>query len=84
MTPLEPLRQPSGKIVYAWAMRGDLDPEKVRSNLFSMEWPPKSRKQRDFPEIDRGAWFPLDAARGKILKGQAGFIDQLERIRGEG
>jgi predicted NUDIX family NTP pyrophosphohydrolase len=78
--PLEPLRQPGGKIVHAWAVRsGDFDPATLRSNTFTLEWPPKSGKQVTFPEIDRAAWFTLDAARRKILKGQAGFLDQLER-----
>jgi predicted NUDIX family NTP pyrophosphohydrolase len=76
--PLEPLRQPSGKVVYAWAMQLDLDPAGLKSNTFSTEWPPKSGRQREFPEVDRAAWFAIDTARHKILKGQAGFLDQLE------
>jgi predicted NUDIX family NTP pyrophosphohydrolase len=75
--PLRPLRQPSGKLVYAWAMRGDADPSRLRSNTFSLEWPPQSGRRREFPEADRAAWFTVDAARQKILKGQAGFLDQL-------
>lgn len=78
--PLDPLRQPGGKIVHAWAIRsGEFDPERLRSNTFTLEWPPKSGKQQTFPEVDRAAWFPLDVARRKILAGQAGFLDQLER-----
>jgi predicted NUDIX family NTP pyrophosphohydrolase len=69
--PLEPLRQPGGKIVHAWAVRGDLDPAAVRGNTFNLG-------SSVFPEIDRAGWFPLAAARRKILKGQAGFLDQLE------
>jgi len=78
--PLADLRQPGGKLVKAWAMEGDCDPAKLRSNLFSMEWPPKSGRRQEFPEVDRGDWFSLKAARGKILKGQAGFLDQLASV----
>jgi predicted NUDIX family NTP pyrophosphohydrolase len=76
---LAPLRQPGGKIVNAWAVRRDLDAAAARSNTFLMEWPPGSGRQREFPEADRAAWFPLSMARRKILKGQAAFLDQLER-----
>jgi predicted NUDIX family NTP pyrophosphohydrolase len=75
--PLEPLKQPSGKLVFAWALRSDFDPSMLKSNTFSMEWPPKSGNQQEFPEVDRVAWFELEAARLKILKGQAPFLDQL-------
>jgi predicted NUDIX family NTP pyrophosphohydrolase len=81
--PLEPLRQPSGKLIYAWAMQHDLDPARVRSNTFSMEWPPKSGRYQEFPEVDRAAWFSVEEARGKILKGQAVFLAQLqEKLEG--
>jgi len=73
-------RQPGGKIVRAWALAGDLDPTRIRSNSFSLEWPPKSGKMREFPEVDRAEWFSIDAAREKILKGQAGFLDQLAAL----
>lgn len=76
--PLGPLRQSGGKLVYAFAMRGDFDPNSLKSNTFSMEWPPKSGKQQIFPEVDRAAWFPLEIALRKILKGQAGFLTELE------
>jgi predicted NUDIX family NTP pyrophosphohydrolase len=76
--PLASLRQPSGKVICAWAMRRDLDPAGLKSNTFSMEWPPKSGRQQEFPEIDRAAWFPIETARYKLLKGQVGFLDQLE------
>jgi predicted NUDIX family NTP pyrophosphohydrolase len=79
LIPLEPLRQPSGKLVFAWAIRSDFDPSRLKSNMFSMEWPPKSGKQQEFPEVDRAAWFEVEAARLKILRGQAPFIDQLLR-----
>jgi predicted NUDIX family NTP pyrophosphohydrolase len=75
--PLEPLRQPSGKVLYAWAMRGDFEPAMLKSNTFSMEWPPKSGRQQDFPEVDRAAWFPMEDAERKILKGQAPLLRQL-------
>jgi predicted NUDIX family NTP pyrophosphohydrolase len=77
--PLKPLKQPSGKLVFAWALRFDFDPSSLKSNVFSMEWPPKSGRQREFPEVDKAAWFGLEAARRKILKGQAPFLDQLLR-----
>ena len=83
LIPLEPLRQPGGKMVYAWAIRKNLDPSGFKSNTFTMEWPPKSGRQREFPEIDRVAWFPVESARRKILKGQAAFITQLEGKIGE-
>jgi predicted NUDIX family NTP pyrophosphohydrolase len=75
--PLDPLKQPSGKLVLAWAVCCDFDPSTLESNTFSMEWPLKSGLQEQFPEIDRAAWFPIDVARQKILKGQAPFLDQL-------
>ncbi len=71
--PLGPLKQPSGKIVHAWAVKGDADPARVRSNSFVF-------KGREYPEIDRAAWFGVDEARKKILRGQAGFLDQLEAL----
>ena len=75
--PLEPVRQPGGKVVLAWAMRGDLDPATLKSQPFSMEWPPRSGKEQQFPEVDRAAWFPLELAERKILKGQAPLLRQL-------
>ena len=75
---LQPLRQASGKIIYAWAAEGDADPTAVKSNKFSMEWPPKSRRIQEFPEVDRAAWFTMEVARQKISPGQRGFLDQLE------
>ena len=76
LIPLEELRQPGGKIVYAWAMKGDFDPARLKSNTFSMEWPPKSGRQQEFPEIDRAGWFTMESARRKIVNGQAGFLDR--------
>ena len=80
--PLEPIRQPGGKLVFAWALQADFDTSRLKSNIFSMEWPPKSGRQQEFPEIDRAGWFPIETARTKILKGQAGLLDQLLDRRG--
>jgi predicted NUDIX family NTP pyrophosphohydrolase len=80
---LQPVHQ-TGKIVHAWAVRSDFDTARVQSNTFSMEWPPRSGRQRVFPEIDRAAWFPLHMARVKILKGQRGLLDELERRLADG
>lgn len=77
---LPPLRQPSGKVIAAWAFEGDCDPADMKSNLFSMEWPPRSGRMAEFPEADRAAWFDLPSAKTKIIKGQKGFIEELERL----
>jgi len=77
---LSPVRQPSGKVVFAWAVEGDCDANAIRSNLFEMEWPPKSGRRQEFPEVDRAAWLDLANARVKITKGQLGLLDQLERL----
>jgi predicted NUDIX family NTP pyrophosphohydrolase len=79
-TALSPLRQPGGKVVHAWAVAGDCDPSQMRSNLFRMEWPPRSGKQQEFPEIDRVEWFAIDEALRRILPGQAGFLRQLATL----
>jgi predicted NUDIX family NTP pyrophosphohydrolase len=73
------IRQKSGKRVLAWAMEGDLDTETAMSNSFEMEWPPRSGRMREFPEIDRVEWFGLEDAREKIKAAQAPFVDRLER-----
>jgi predicted NUDIX family NTP pyrophosphohydrolase len=75
--PLGELRQPGGKIVSAWAVEKDVDSGSVKSNTFSMEWPPKSGKIREFPEVDRAGWFTVSDARAKLLKGQVSFVDRL-------
>jgi len=77
---LPELRQRSGKVIVAWALEGDCDPAEMKSNLFSMEWPPHSGKMAEFPEADRAAWFDLPSAKTKIIKGQRGFIEELEHI----
>jgi len=74
---LTPLRQPSGKTILAWTVEGDCDPSELRSNVFSMEWPPKSGKQREFPEVDRASWFTIDEARKRIIAGQVPFLDEI-------
>jgi predicted NUDIX family NTP pyrophosphohydrolase len=79
---LEMVRQPGGKRVRAWALQGECDADAVKSNLFSMEWPPRSGRQAQFPEVDRAGWFGIEAARQKILKGQLPFIDQLCELLG--
>jgi predicted NUDIX family NTP pyrophosphohydrolase len=76
------IRQPGGKLVTAWAFEGDCDAATIRSNTFSMEWPKGSGRMQEFPEIDRGEWFPLDMARQKILKGQVTLLDKLEAYLG--
>jgi predicted NUDIX family NTP pyrophosphohydrolase len=78
--PLEPVRQPSGKIVYAWAVKSDVDATAIKSNTFSVEWPPKSGKVKEFPEVDRAEWFTIEIARLKIVKGQVFLLDQLARM----
>jgi predicted NUDIX family NTP pyrophosphohydrolase len=75
--PLAPVTQAGGKIVQAWAVEGDLDPSALQSNTFSIEWPPRSGRQRTFPEVDRAAWFSLDVAREKINPAQAALLDEL-------
>jgi len=75
-------KQPGGKTVHAWALEADCDPAAIRSNTFTMEWPPRSGRQQEFPEIDRAAWFPLAAAREKVHQGQVAVLDALARIVG--
>jgi predicted NUDIX family NTP pyrophosphohydrolase len=77
---LTPIKQKSGKVVHAWAVRGDFDVASVKSNLFSMEWPPKSGRQQEFPEVDRAEWFDLETARKKILAAQVELVDQVSKI----
>jgi predicted NUDIX family NTP pyrophosphohydrolase len=74
------VRQSGGKTVDAWALEGDLDVAGIRSNTFEMEWPPRSGRTAEFPEVDRAGWFPLDVARRKLLAGQHPFLDRLAAI----
>ena len=76
---LEPLRQPSGKTLHAWAMRGEFDPATLTSNTFLMEWPPKSGRQQEFPEVDRAGWFSIEEAERQILKGQAALLREFRK-----
>jgi predicted NUDIX family NTP pyrophosphohydrolase len=74
---LDQQKQKGGKVIDAWAVEGDLNPDELRSNTFEMEWPPKSGKHQRFPEIDRAAWLPVETALEKINPGQAAFILEL-------
>lgn len=78
--PLGEVRQGGGKVVTAWAVAGDLDPAAVVPGTFTMEWPPRSGTLREFPELDRVGWFPVDEARPKIIKAQAWFLDRLAAL----
>lgn len=80
---LEPVKQAGGKVVTAFAVEADLDVTDARSNTFDLEWPKGSGTVRQFPELDRVAWFGLAVARTKILKGQLPLIDQLDRLLAE-
>lgn len=75
---LSPIRQKGGKRVFAWASPGDLDPTKLVSNTFELEWPRGSGKQAAFPEVDKGGWFSLPDARAMINPAQVGFLEELE------
>ena len=77
LIPLGDVRQAGGKVVTAWAIEGNLDPEKIVSNTFEMIWPPKSGKRQSFPEIDRAGWFTIAEAHAKILDGQRPFLERL-------
>lgn len=78
--PLTTLRQPSGKVIHAWTVQGDCDPTQLHSNAFTLEWPRRTGKQAQFPEIDRAAWFSVPVALRKILPGQQGFVTELARL----
>jgi len=75
--PLGSFRLPSGKLLHVWAAEGNCDPTALRSNLFNMEWPPRSGQIAQFPEADRGAWFDRVAALRKIAPGQRGVLDRF-------
>lgn len=79
---LEPIKQRSGKVLRLWAVEGDCDASAIRSNTFSMEWPPKSGRRQEFPEADRAAWFSRADAKRKLVAGQTGFVDQLTQRLG--
>jgi predicted NUDIX family NTP pyrophosphohydrolase len=80
LEPLAPCRQPGGKRVLAFAVEGDCDAARVRSNSFTMEWPPRSGRTREFPEVDRAGWFGFEEARSKIMPGQLPLLEQLAGV----
>jgi predicted NUDIX family NTP pyrophosphohydrolase len=80
--PLGKLVQPGGKTVTAFAVEGDLDPAMLKSNMFELEWPPRSKQRKSFPEVDRAGWFAPTAARQKILPGQRELIGRLLELLG--
>ncbi len=77
---LTPVRQAGGKLVHAFALEAEIDPAAIRSNHFTIEWPPRSGERRDFPEVDRAGWFGLEAARRKLLQSQLPLLEDL-RLR---
>ena len=77
---LKPITQKGGKIVHAWAFKGDCDPAKIVSNTFTMEWPPKSRRKMEFPEIDRADFFEVSAASRKIKAPQMALVEECQQI----
>ena len=82
--PLTPIKLASGKIVHAWAFEGNCDAQDMRSNNFTMEWPPQSGKRGTFPEADRGAWFRFEEAIRKISKGQRHLLEELQYLLSQG
>ena len=80
LEPLGEIRQKAGKLVVAFAIEGDFDVAGLTSNMFDMEWPPRSGRRQSFPEVDRAEWFALPAARQKIIAGQTPLLDRLETI----
>jgi predicted NUDIX family NTP pyrophosphohydrolase len=78
--PLKPIKQKNGKLVHAWAVEGDFDPAKLDSNTFALEWPPKSGRKQNFPEVDHAEWFTPDVAKQKMLSGQDAFVDELLQL----
>lgn len=80
-TELTPVIQKSGKVVHAWAVEGDIDHTNIVSNLFEIEWPPRSGKRACFPEVDKADWFDLKTAKVKINPAQIALIEELERVQ---
>lgn len=78
------IRQPSRKLVRAWALAADLDVSEITSNTFTLEWPPRSGKTQEFPEVDRADWFDVETARRKLVRGQMPFLDTLLESLGDG
>jgi predicted NUDIX family NTP pyrophosphohydrolase len=81
--PLGEVRQSGGKVVTAFAIEGDLDADAIVSGSFEMEWPPRSGRRAEFPEVDRAAWFTLEEARPKLVSAQAAFLDRLDAALAE-
>ncbi len=79
---MDPVKQPGGKIVYTWAVEAEPDASAIKSNTIEIEWPPRSGKKKEIPEVDKAAWFSLDHARRKILKGQVPILQQLAKKLG--
>jgi predicted NUDIX family NTP pyrophosphohydrolase len=79
--PLTPVTQRSGKLVHAWAVEGDCNAAQLRSNVFSLEWPPKSGRRQEFPEVDRAEWFSVPVALRKINPAQRAFLTELVTLR---
>ncbi|HEY7531264.1 MAG TPA: NUDIX domain-containing protein [Nitrospiraceae bacterium] len=79
-TALSTVKQPNGKVISVWAVEGDLEASSVRSNSFTVEWPPRSGRMQEFPEVDRASWFDLPTAERKLLPGQRPFLDQLREV----
>jgi predicted NUDIX family NTP pyrophosphohydrolase len=77
---LQPIRQRNGKMVSAWAAEGEFEPSQLKSNLFTLEWPPRSGRMEQFPEADRAAWFSLAEAGDRIIAGQAALLEQLQSL----
>lgn len=75
---LSPVKQKSGKLIFAWALLKDIDPAIIKSNEFELEWPPKSSMHQSFPEIDKAGWFTIPEARIKIIAGQIPIIEELQ------
>ena len=81
-TAMLPVKQKSGKWIYAFSVEGDLDIEKIRSNTFELEWPPRSGRKQFYPEIDRAGWFTLQEAMVKINQGQSPLLEELKTMLG--
>ena len=77
LVPLGEVRQSGGKVLTVWTGEGEFDAATARSNTFSLEWPPRSGRFQEFPEIDRAAWIPLEEARTKLVRGQVPLLDRL-------
>ncbi len=80
--PLGEVRQAGGKVISVWCLNADFDTDRVRSNTFTLEWPPRSGRMQQFPEIDRAQWFGIESARQKLVRGQVPFLDQLLQLLG--